>query len=398
MRIHSFQVQGLANFANAVALGPLEEINLLYGPSNAGKSNLLRAVELYFRLMGAGEAVTKAQRDTLDQPDDELRELLSVSFSRTAPQPIVLDVEWTLAGEDLEEAGLLPDFPYKRVKTVLELDPAGRSLEIRVRKWLMEQTDVAPLDRDKDPALVGFAQQIRRLLSDARPFQFDQPVLPAVRLGQSAELFPQSLRDALFDARQSLAPEARKRWALFCELAATMRAELGAGSWETVFERSTGRADLVYVRGEESVRLEWMGAGVQRLTALVAELALAPERWIMMEEPEWRLSPSLQKRLATLARRVVRAGLGPRQFFITTHSPTLASLGTAFAVELAEGAPVAEQKGWELSPDSSAIQDGTDAPGSEGGEDLGHLIGLVDSLAELDPDDIVEGKQRSGGR
>ena len=58
MQIVSFTVQGFANFIQPVRLGPLEAVNVVYGHNNAGKSNLLRAVELYFRLLGAGEIIS----------------------------------------------------------------------------------------------------------------------------------------------------------------------------------------------------------------------------------------------------------------------------------------------------------------------------------------------------
>jgi hypothetical protein len=398
MRIESFSLHGLANYVEPAVLAPLEDVNVLYGPNNAGKSNLLRAVELYFRLLGAGESVTQAQRQILDNPDPALQALLAGSFCRTAPLPIVFAVEWSLPEHDLRLAGLQPDYPCSRITTVLEVESMNRTTEVRIRKWLLENQDVAGLDRAKEPALLGFAQQLRRLLADAEPFRREQPVLPVVTLGASGELFPQALRDALFDARVSRDPEQRKRWALFAELAATMQAELGPGAWETTFERAAGQADLVYLRGEETVTLESLGAGVRRLTALLAELALTNAGWVLLEEPEWRLSPALQKRLVTLARRVVAAGSGPKQLFLTTHSPTLAALGAPFAVEPGELSPVVSRKPWALSPDTDGIDDGAPAPVE--GEGLGQLIGLVDSLAELEPEQLLAaaGAARGSGR
>ena len=61
MRIETFTVNGFANFTSPVSLGGLEEINVIYGPNNGGKSNLLRALELYFRLLGVNDNVLKAQ-------------------------------------------------------------------------------------------------------------------------------------------------------------------------------------------------------------------------------------------------------------------------------------------------------------------------------------------------
>jgi hypothetical protein len=232
---------------------------------------------------------------------------------------------------------------------------------------------------------VGFAQQIRRLLSDTCPFQFDRPVLPYARLGEGADGFPQSLRDRLFDARLSRLPAERRRWALFTEVAAGVRPELGDGTWEMVFDRVTGLADLLYLRESGPVTLEMLGAGAQRFLRLLAEMALAKERFVALEEPEWRLSPELQRRFAALARRVVQSGVGPTQVLMTTHSPIMAAQGTAFSLELSEGAPLIQKKPWDAGfpaePESSTTPD---APGG-----LNDLIGLVESLAEIEPEKLV---------
>lgn len=365
MRIRSFTVNGFGGFTESVTFGPLEELNVLYGANNSGKSSLLRAIELYFRLLGAGEAVTPSQPQILDHPGDALQDLLAASFNRYEPAPITLEASWSLSDGELEEAGLMADFSVGEVDTVLELTGGNRVCEVRVQKWKMADRDAATASRDNEPALISFGQQIRRLLSDARPFQFEKPVMPFAVVGHSADLFPQSLRDALFDARQSTSPEKRQRWALFVETAGSLAEELGVGAWETTFDRSAGRADLVYVRGDEALLLPAMGAGVQRMAGLLAELALTDARYIAMEEPEWRLSPALQRRLASLAARIVQAGLGPRQFFISTHSPVLAGCGEAFSLESGAGGAYVERRAWKLdapAPNGSVPASAAQAP------------------------------------
>lgn len=387
MRIEQFRFTGFANFTQPVTWGPLEEVNLLYGPNNVGKSNLLRAVELYFHLLGAGDVVTKSQRQILDQPGAALAELMSASTPRnrgTEPQSLVFDVTWSLTEQDLQESGLFPDHPCWRVETVLEAVPSPRSIDLRIQRWMLEGMDVAQMEKDSNPAQVGFAQQIRRLLADARPFQFEQPVLPVARIGTGTSLFPQSLRDALFDARQSVAPEARRRWALFAELASTLSTELGPGTWDTTFSREAQRADVVYLNGDLVMTLEEMGSGIQRAAALLAELCLCGERWVLLEEPEWRLSPALQSRLVSLARRVLEAKLGPRQLFITTHSPMLTAQGEAFSVEMGTTGPTVTVKPWVLAGGMAREEQAVSAP-----PELGDLIGLVESLADLDPEILL---------
>lgn len=388
MRLRSFTVQGFANFVQPVSIGPLDEANVLYGPNNAGKSNLLRAMELYFRLLGAGEAVTKTQQQMLDVADPAFAELLAVSFNRKQPEPIRFTVDWSIANDLLEHYGLFGELSCSAISTVLQLTLNGRALELRVQKWQMGDRDVAAMDRGKDASLVGFAQQIRRLLSDATPFQQEHPVLPCARLAQSFEPFPQSLRDALFDARQSRDPAQRRRWGVYAKVAGELASELGEGAWDTVFDRHTGHADVIWTHGDASLCLSEMGSGVQRLAGLLAELSLAKEPYVCFEEPEWRLSPDLQTRFMRQARQIARAGIGPRQLFVTTHSPSMARGGKPFALELVDGSPVIEQRPWASG---GAVGDSAgDAAASELGPDLDQLVGLVESLAELEPEELLE--------
>lgn len=391
MRIKLFTVHGYTNFSDPLTFGPLDDVNAIYGPNNCGKSNLLRALDLYFLLMGAGEGVSRSQTHILDNPDERLQHAIQQGLTRGAPQPITFDVEWTVRRQDLEKYGLFAEAPCAHVRTVLELKALNRTYEIRVKSWMHEDTDVAALDRSRDAATVVFAQQVRRLLADARPFKFDRPVHPMAFLGKGTEPFPQSLRDALFDARQSIDADQRRRWALFADLASCVQSELGEGTWQTLFDRPSGRADVVYIQGEEPISLEMMGSGLQRLTGLLGELALAQEPWICVEEPEWRLSPELQKRFVTLVRRVLFADLGPTQVFTTTHSPALAARATGFAMEPSGLGPTLERKAWEAVGEGGETLSEPDPEAA-----LSSLIGLVDELAEMEEDQIMAQVQSIG--
>src|SRR5688500_2245189 len=120
MRLRSFTVQGFANFVQPVSIGPLDEANVVYGPNNAGTSNLLRAVELYFRLLGSGEAVTKTQQQMLDDADPAFSDLLAISFNRKNPEPIRFTVDWTISDKTLEHYGLFGELTCNAISTVLQ--------------------------------------------------------------------------------------------------------------------------------------------------------------------------------------------------------------------------------------------------------------------------------------
>lgn len=384
MRIKSFEVKGFAGFTQPLHVGPLDEVNVVYGPNNVGKSGLLRALELYCHALGAAESVSKAQAQILDAPNEALAAALKGALNWEEPDPVLFTVEWFVSKADLESCGLQPERGCSRVSTTFQLTCANKNWELRTVRFLLENEDIAQKDKAKEAAAVVFGQQIRRLIADAKPFQFEQPVLPYAMIGRHAEGCPQLLRDALFDVSQSRHAADRRRWELFVELAGTFRAELGDGNWQTVFDRRTGRADLLYVRAGGALTLEQMGSGVQRLAGLIAELCLAHERVICVEEPEWRLSPALQKRFVKLARRVLQAGVGPTQLFISTHSPVMAALGRPFALELDGGVPVIAEKPWSAPGVEVEADEKEDA-------ELGGLIGLVETLAEIDPNKLAAG-------
>src|SRR5436190_1702193 len=147
MKLKSFNVQGFKNLTGSATFGPLQVINVLHGANNSGKTNVLHAMDAYFRLLRTGSNISKDQVVTLEAGSG-------------GPPFALLD----LAAAAPEAGGLVP----------------------------------------------------------------------------------QTLRDALFDARQSLKREERRRWSLFVQLARELEPELGSGAFDTAFDRATGRASLVY--------------------------------------------------------------------------------------------------------------------------------------------------------
>ena len=410
MYLKSLNIQGYRNLTGPVAFGPLETINVVHGPNNAGKSNLLQAMDLYFRLLAYDENVSGGPNITLE-PNEELTAALDTAFNRYDAQPLTIKAEWGITTEDMETNGLREEFPCDYVFMVLEITPNPRGTQMRMVKFMLRDKDVAALDKDQDGAQVTFACQLKRMLSDNRPFQQELPIFPLAHFGApERDLVPQGLRDRLFDVRQSIDLKRRRRWDLFAELGGELADVLGPGRFDTAYDRETGRAELIWNRGEEALSVDAMGAGAQQMVRLLAELCLCEARYIAMEEPEYHLSPTMQERLLTLARRVVEAGLGPRQFFITTHSPTVTLGGEPFSLEVREGVPVMANQPWLKAPAAPPVapprpavasmpspQASPAAPARAGGApDLGSLINVVEDLAALEPDAVLASARQPG--
>lgn len=385
MQLLSLSVRGFAKLARPVSLGPIGPVNVIHGPNNVGKSCLLRALELYFRTLGCGEGVTRAQPQILDKPDPEFLRQVEASRPDGESIPLLFEARWRISPDDFTRYGIIPETSCKTLQTDIEIKASGRTYEVRVVRLEMDGKDVATLDRMKEPSMIVFGQQVRRLLADATPFQQDHAVVPFRFLGRHPPGMPQSLRDALFDARMSRKAEERQRWAVFVDLAQCLRPELGQGNWETVFNRESSKADLIFLKGEETVTVDRQGEGVQRFLTLLAELCTVQEPYVALEEPEWRLSPDLQKRLLDVATRLVER-MVIRHVFITTHSPTLAQCKHSFEMSLPDGHPHCQNRPWKPQ-EPEPTQNGAEAPGAP---DLGNLIGLVEDLADLDPDSLLE--------
>jgi AAA15 family ATPase/GTPase len=55
MRLSSFRVRGFKNLTREVVLEDLGPVNVLHGPNNVGKSNVLQAMQMFFRLLRRGD-------------------------------------------------------------------------------------------------------------------------------------------------------------------------------------------------------------------------------------------------------------------------------------------------------------------------------------------------------
>jgi len=382
MRLLSFRVTGFAHFTQPVAMAPLEPINVLHGPNDAGKSTLVRAMDLYFRLLGAAESVARDPVLTFEPDDLDLRDLLDDSFHWETPGPITFLVNWSVSQAHLERYNLAQEKPLGQVTTEIELRRVNRQYELGVLRWLHKDRDLSVLDRAKEGPALQYGAQIRRLLADAVPFAYDRPIPPLRVLRGAGDGFPRELSNALFDARQCVAPRERKRWTLFSHLLGALEPEIGPGQWDTAFERVTGDATLLFVSGERAQPITRFGGGIQRFVSLAAELVLAREPWVCLEEPEWRLTPDLQRRFMSVADRILEAEVGPRQLWITTHSPVFGAAGKPFGLVRSPAGPVLEARPYQGAPTGA---------GQPAGPPLSGLLGIVEELADLEPDDLLRG-------
>lgn len=390
MRLNSFTVQGYKNLTAPVTFGPLGDLNVLHGPNNAGKTNLLGAIDLYFRMLGVGTHVNKDQFVSLDTGEQIEGYPFAEVFHAVSPEPIRWEVSFSLEADELRESSIEPECPIDRCVIGLELTPVPSGAQLRVTQFQLGNHDITT----GSTPYTGFAQTLRTFIAGTffldspravRPYAILDPYRRGAEDAGAGGLVPQRVRDELFDARQSLDWGARSRWTLFVRLMRELESELGPGQFDTAFDRATGRANLVYDAGQSALSIDRLGAGVQRMVALLGSLVLARAHLVGFAEPELGLSPSLQQRLLRATRGVLAEAGGPKQLFFTTHSPLLAGGESAFLLELRDGAPVLEQHAWAMEGLSLSANEGSGATP----EDLDSLIGLVDQLAGIEPEELV---------
>src|SRR5207244_8825739 len=90
MRLNSFTVEGYKNLTAPITFGPLDDLNALHGPNSVGKSNLLGAIDLFFRLLSVGNHVTRDQMLSMDAEEQIESHPFGEIFNEIDPVPIRL--------------------------------------------------------------------------------------------------------------------------------------------------------------------------------------------------------------------------------------------------------------------------------------------------------------------
>lgn len=119
MQLRSFKAQGFKNFRKPVVLEDLGPINVIHGPNNVGKSNLLQAIELFFTVVG----LENPSAPILALPMQTILPLSDEYFARRGfyrpdlfnletPGPILLEATWSLRPtSSIKQASSRMSFP-----------------------------------------------------------------------------------------------------------------------------------------------------------------------------------------------------------------------------------------------------------------------------------------------
>lgn len=332
MRIRSFWAKGFRSLVD-VRLENLGDFNVFYGENGSGKSNLLAALDVLFRLVPA--YFRPILNDRNPQPDWWEAVLTPHDLSLLSPnQPLTLEVELENArqGQPVFAFGALA---LPKLHVICEFTGVhGKSLRLQrfdvtdgansVLQWSLPSL---PPDAERNLLLflvdvVG--RQAFHLISADRNLRSEPATSPTEPRPDLLTLLDQGqLKRALNVAAIHPDLAVRKRLEL---LRTFLGGEpLNRDPFDPVQDPVTGeygiQERITLANGEEvALPLDLVGLGVQQVYTVLAQALLGRTFVVGLEEPEAHLhAPTTGRALRTLLQRLVHEG-AVKQLFIATHS------------------------------------------------------------------------------
>lgn len=314
MRLKEFAITNFRTFTKRTVVpfcGSAEEpdaIATFHGDNGSGKSNALKALNLFFhaliRYLSAEELskdLSKDKQVTLDWGRGTEDDLFALS-ARDRP----VDVE----GPTELEA----HFADARLGSILvRFTPAGRRLRLLA-------------ERSSLPLLVDRDQLLTWIETPFGPDSYPCAILDSHRHASfkprsNASSLDASIAEELFKLRTSFNPRDRDRWRSFTEQLQKFSTLRGK---EVSVDRLVGGSlpELTFEeRGKSVLSLKELSSGEQQLVRLCAVTTLSAGAILGIQEPELSLDISNQNLLMEILRSQVHDGLQD-QIILESHVPT----------------------------------------------------------------------------
>ncbi|MEZ4315786.1 MAG: AAA family ATPase, partial [Polyangiaceae bacterium] len=199
----------------------------------------------------------------------------------------------------------------------------------------------------------------------------------------SPRIMPLHLLLALYDAKESVEPGVFQRWEAFENAMSSLGSVVTDGKFVVTYNRATGRAHLAAQKGRTRMPIESMGTGVQQIASLLARALLANSAIVAIEEPELNLRYELRLRLRDALRQIVDSDLGPRQIFLTSHSPAFESGEAFYAMVPHEDGPTVERRPVTEAPAFLQVNIGVAVPANAGAYGYVSSDGLLRLPADI---------------
>lgn len=383
MKIESFEVKGYKNLTEPIRIDGLGDRGLVvvHGLNNVGKTNLLEAIQLPFLLIGSDEdRLPLRQPAMLDTVANKSRGVdFDDYFTLGAPSPITIRLRLSYEKSEAERRGVTPDYPCSNVDLGIRVSKGVSGPEWQLIEYRVGGVDlVSSIEGDDDES----TKRYRFALYFARNLIWRRFVLVRlnrIMVGESPPrprgVLPDELVLALWDIKESPDPELYRRWQAFVDACEAFSDVLGAATPVVSYDRHEQRASLYMQTPSSRIPCHLLGSGVQQLLGILARMLVSNADVVALEEPEASLSFALHQKLRDAMRRILDASLGPRQIFMTSHSPHFDTERDFIAVALEKGIP---QVGWR-SPGDAALFTGQTEAVREGSAPVSYVTseGLV---------------------
>lgn len=359
MWIRRFEVSGFKNFVEPVVLDDLGPINVIHGENNIGKSNLLDAMDLFFGILrswlpgyrpGKANPFSPGNLADLGHPQQHV-------FGLQSTQPVDLSAGLECEPGEFDDAFWQGDAPVERIDLSITLTRVQQGYTFTAKVSL--DGDIVTSEenhpkRNLGHRLVSAVTEVRLLYGGQRAHRFtviDEQrgrrgafKAPAAETPPQRAIVPQALATELFDASLSPDPLLYSRWELLSAMLLEAMPSLAPGRLIAGYDRRDNTATLYYEGPRGRLPIDQMGSSVQQVTALLGHALISGASLIAIEEPESNFRYSLQVRLRDVFRKLVAHPFGPRQLFITSHSPAFEVGDSFYAMRLVDGHPRIEKR------------------------------------------------------
>lgn len=303
-RLRRIRIEGYRSFGSGVEFMEFGDFVVLYGLNNAGKSNLLRTIELIGRLVD-----TPLTRLLDDAEENE------ATFYKRARQDRMMFALDQASPRVRIEAWFEPDEVYLRFD--IEKLPTGIRSQLSAwssagRDWLSQARDALTQLRQQTEITPQVHQQLEECKAQWATFGRSFGVAQAF----NALPVTDEVRQALARMGRAADLTTRARAAHVRETFNKIVSGLPPGSLEEL-ETSERPQDFGWLSKELGgiVPLDALGSGAQTIFGLLASIALENSPVILIDEPELHLNAVQQESMLEALSAVSQV-----QIFIATHS------------------------------------------------------------------------------
>lgn len=321
MKIESIHIKGFKSIKDLKIEG-LSDINVFFGQNNVGKSNLFEAIAICNRLLinGSNLSISKLVK--------EFGQIFALDGNG------IIDLQLNIRLDKDERERVHSDIRLLNSNPILsffcQLNSQNQdNLRPEVKAIVSNRGEVSyppgkyQLDWPEFH-LIHAQRQFQRELMSTKDAQAKTKVVSH-----------NNLKQALFDAYNSLDFQQKKRLAAIRDILNSPPFELG--ELDIARDPNNNEINIGFIRPNGRLPIENMGSGTQQLLLMLGQIFLNDYPIIALEEPEMNLSPQYQSLLLETLRQLMKdPAVKLNQLFISTHSPHLEFQENFFHVFLDE--------------------------------------------------------------